>query len=104
VDRRRCTVQGDFTGAHPLHLSAAGSVLDAACREAAARGIEVAGVHVRAGGGFDPDSWRSTGIEHTIEPASGADEGSPADLPEVVDRVAEIPRSPRSGTSVRRMR
>lgn len=95
------TVDGDFTGAHLLHLAAAGCVLNDVYREAASLGIAVDGVRVTAGGGFDPESWRSTGIEYSVVVDSGADEPSLRHLLEVVDRVAEIPRALRAGTSVR---
>lgn len=47
------TVQTEFTGAHLLHLSIAGCVLNDVHREAVALGIDVAGVRVSASGGFD---------------------------------------------------
>ena len=97
------TVDGDFTGGTVLHLAAAGCVLNDVYREAAALGIEVDGVRVRAGGDFDPESCRSTGIEYSVDVDSGADEPSLRHLLEVVDRVAEIPRALREGTSVRRV-
>ena len=97
------TVEGDFTGAHLLHLAAAGCVLNDVYREAAALGIEVDGVRVAAWGDFDTGSWRSTGIEYSVELASGADEPALRHLLEVVDRVAEIPRALRAGTTVRRV-
>jgi uncharacterized OsmC-like protein len=97
------TVDGDFTGAHLLHLAAAGCVLNDVYREAAALGIEIDGVRVTAGGEFDTESWRSTGIEYSVELASSAGEPALSHLLEVVDRVAEIPRALRAGTSVRRL-
>ena len=97
------TVDGDFTGAHLLHLAAAGCVLNDVYREAAALGIEIDGVRVTAGGDFDPESWRSLGIEYSVQLASGADEASLRHLLDVVDRVAEIPRALRAGTTVRRV-
>jgi len=95
------TVDGDFTGAHLLHLAAAGCVLNDVYREAAALGIEIEGVRVTAGGDFDPQSWRSIGIEYSVELVSGADQARLDHLLQVVDRVAEIPRAMRAGTSVR---
>ena len=97
------TVEGDFTGAHLLHLAAAGCVLNDVYREAAVLGIEIDGVRVRAGGEFDPQSWRSLGIEYSVELVSRADEASLRHLLDVVDRVAEIPRALRAGTTVRRV-
>jgi len=40
------TVQADFTGAHLLHLAAAGCVLNDVYREAQRLGVEVRGVRV----------------------------------------------------------
>jgi hypothetical protein len=97
------TVDGDFTGAHLLHLAAAGCVLNDIYREAAALGIGIDGVRVTASGGFDPASWRSTGIEYSVELASQADDAALRDLLEVVDGVAEIPRALRAGTTVSRV-
>ena len=96
------TVEGDFTGAHLLHLAAAGCVLNDVYREAAALGIGIDGVRVRAGGDFD-DSWRSTGIAYTVDLASDAGRPELERLLEVVDRVAEIPAALRHGTTVRRL-
>ena len=96
------TVEGDFTGAHLLHLAAAGGVLNDVYREAAALGIGIDGVRVRAGGDFD-ESWRSTGIEYTVDLAADAGLPELTHLLEVVDRVAEIPAALRRGTTVRRL-
>ena len=96
------TVEGDFTGAHLLHLAAAACVLNDVYREAAALGIVVDGVRVRACGDFD-ESWRSTGIEYTVELAADAGRPELEHLLEVVDRVAEIPAALRAGTTVRRV-
>src|SRR5258708_12766403 len=68
------TVEADFTGGHLLHLAAAGCVLNDLYREAAALGIELAGVRVTAAGGFDTATWQSTGIQHPVA-------ASPAPLP-----------------------
>jgi uncharacterized OsmC-like protein len=96
------TVSTEFTGAHLLHLATAGCVLNDVYREAGAIGIELRGVRVTAGGGFDTDRWTSTGIEYVVEVDSSA-------LPEEIDRliaqvdeVAEIPRAIRAGADVTR--
>jgi uncharacterized OsmC-like protein len=96
------TVSTEFTGAHLLHLATAGCVLNDVYREAGAIGIELRGVRVTAGGGFDADRWTSTGIEYVVEVDSSA-------LPEEIDRliaqvdeVAEIPRAIRAGADVTR--
>jgi uncharacterized OsmC-like protein len=97
------TVEADFTGGHLLHLAAAGCVLNDLYREAAALGIELAGVRVTAAGGFDTASWQSTGIGYSVEVISDAPADQLAHLLDVVDRVAEIPRAIRAGATVRRV-
>lgn len=96
------TVEADFTGAHLLHLAAAGCVLNDVYREAAALGIGVDGVRVVAAGGFDVSSWQSTGIDYSVEVSSDASADQLAQLLEVVDHVAEIPRAIRAGAAVQR--
>jgi uncharacterized OsmC-like protein len=96
------TVESDFTGAHLLHLATAGCVLNDVYREAAALGIEIDGVRVVGSGGFDPNSWSSTGITYSVEVRSTASDQEIATLLDVVDRVAEIPRAIRAGAGVRR--
>src|ERR1700709_937081 len=66
------TVEADFTGAHLLHLAAAGCVLNDVYREAAGLGIDVDGVRVSAIGGFDTDTWESTGISYAVDVRSPA--------------------------------
>jgi uncharacterized OsmC-like protein len=97
------TVDADFTGAHLLHLAAAGCVLNDVYREAAALGLELGGVRVTAAGGFDTGTWVSTGIDYRVEVDSTASDQQVAELLEVVDQVAEIPRVVRAGAPVRRV-
>ena len=97
------TVEADFTGAHLLHLAAAGCVLNDIYREAEALGIELSGVRVTAAGGFDTTTWRSTGIDYSVEVSSNASADQLAHLLEVVDQVAEIPRAIQAGADVRRI-
>ena len=97
------TVEADFTGGHLLHLAAAGCVLNDVYREAAALGIELRGVRVTAAGGFDTETWQSTGIDYSVEVNSDAPADQDAHLLEVVDQVAEIPRAIRAGATVRRV-
>jgi hypothetical protein len=73
------TVEAAFTGAHLLHLAAAGCVLNDVYREAEKVGYTVE-------------------ID-TPAPAAAVDE-----LMAIVDEVAEIPRSIRAGASVERIR
>jgi uncharacterized OsmC-like protein len=96
------SVTADFTGAHLLHLAAAGCVLNDVYREAEKLDIPVEGVRVEALGGYDPDSWQSTGIEYTIHVATSAAPEELERLLEIVDTVAEIPRAIRAGAPVRR--
>jgi uncharacterized OsmC-like protein len=97
------TVEADFTGGHLLHLAAAGCVLNDVYREAAALGIELKGVLVSAAGGFDTETWKSTGISYSVNVTSDAPANELAHLLEVVDEVAEIPRAIRTGAAVRRV-
>ncbi|WP_424529464.1 OsmC family protein [Sphaerisporangium viridialbum] len=97
------SVRTDFTGGHLLHLAAAGCVLNDLYREAAALGIELLGVCVSAAGGFDTESWRSTGITYTVDVSSTAPAESIAHLIDIVDSVAEIPRAIRRGATVQRI-
>ena len=96
------TVEGPFTGAHLLHAAVAGCVLNDVYREAATLGIRIDGVRVRAGGDFD-DSWRSTGVEYSVELTADAGRPELERLLETVDRVAEIPAALRMGTTVQRV-
>lgn len=96
------TVESDYTGAHLLHLAAAGCVLNDLYREAAGLGIPVDGARVSAAGGFT-DSWASTGVNYMVEVRSAASAEDLAHLIQVVDEVAEIPRSIRAGAPVQRI-
>jgi uncharacterized OsmC-like protein len=97
------TVEADFTGAHLLHLAAAGCVLNDLYREADALGIHLNGVRVSAAGGFDTSTWTSTGITYSVDVDSEAAPAELARLLEVVDEVAEIPRAVRAGATVSRI-
>lgn len=96
------TVEAAFTGAHLLHLAAAGCVLNDVYREAAALGVRVDGVRVVAGGGFDTGTWASTGVTYAVEIDTPADTATLAALLARVDEVAEIPRAIRQGAPVSR--
>lgn len=91
-----------FTGGHVLNLAVAACVLNDLYREAAAGGLELRGVRVRAEGGFDTALWRSTGILYTVEIDSEAPREQVAALIATVDEVAEIPRALRQGAEVTR--
>jgi uncharacterized OsmC-like protein len=96
------TVDAEFTGAHLLHLAAAGCVLNDVYREAAALGVPLDGVRVRASGGYDTVTWTSTGIEYAIDVDSSASADQLAQLLKQVDDVAEIPKAIRAGATVHR--
>lgn len=96
------TVEAEFTGAHLLHLAAAGCVLNDVYREAAGLGVPLDGVRVTATGEFDTDAWTSTGISYAVALDSPASSDEIARLLAVVDEVAEIPRAIRAGAAVRR--
>ena len=91
-----------FTGAHLLHLAAAGCVLNDLYREAATRGITLDGVRVVASGGFDTEKWFSTGVQYAVEVDSPADDETIGNLLAIVDDVAEIPKALRAGMTVKR--
>jgi uncharacterized OsmC-like protein len=94
-------VAAGFTGAHLLHAAVAACILNDLYREAAALDLRLDGVRVAAEGGFDGD-WSSTGVTYRVELDSPADAAAQADLLRTVDRVAEIPRALRAGTTVAR--
>ncbi|MFC7550021.1 OsmC family protein [Plantactinospora sp. GCM10030261] len=96
------TVETDFTGAHLLHLAAAGCVLNDLYREATGVGVQLDGVRVTASGAFDTTTWTSTGITYRVELDSTASTEDRARLLDRVDQVAEIPRAIRAGAPVRR--
>jgi len=94
------TVEAGFTGAELLHLAAAGCVLNDVYREAQTLGLDVAGVRVTAHGGFEEDTWRSTGITYVVELDTDAGASKVEALLRVVDAVAEVPKALRAGASV----
>jgi uncharacterized OsmC-like protein len=97
------TVEADFTGAHLLHLAAAGCVLNDLYREATTLGIKLDGVRVHAAGDFDTNTWASTGITYSIQIRSPASSEELAHLLDVVDEIAEIPHAIRAGAPVQRV-
>ena len=96
------SVEAEFTGAHLLHLAAAGCVLNDLYREATGMGVALDGVRVRATGGFDTDNWASTGISYSVTLDSTASSSDLDRLVQVVDEVAEIPKAIRAGARVTR--
>jgi hypothetical protein len=95
-------VQSDFTGAHLLHLSVAGCVLNDVHREAERLGVTVDGVRVAAWGDFDRETWQSTGVGYSVEVSSPASPSEIGELLRIVDQVAEIPKALRSEATVER--
>jgi uncharacterized OsmC-like protein len=96
-------VESEFTGAHLLHLSIAGCVLNDVHREAERLGVTVDGVRVAAWGDFDRETWQSTGIGYSVEVSSPASSDAIDELLRIVDDVAEIPKALRSATTVERI-
>jgi uncharacterized OsmC-like protein len=96
------TIEASFTGAHLLHLAVAGCVLNDIYREAERVGMHVDGVRVTAQGGFDQETWTSTGIEYLVAVDSRAGAEKIERLLAIVDEVAEIPKALRAGVVVRR--
>src|SRR5690242_10277909 len=98
------TVEAAFTGAHLLHLAAAGCVLNDVYREAEQLGVPIDGVRVTASGGFDTETWQSTGIGYVVDIDSPAPTDQVDAVLAAVDSVAEIPKSIRAGAPVERIR
>jgi uncharacterized OsmC-like protein len=96
------TVEAAFTGAHLLHLAAAGCVLNDLYREAQPLGISLDGVRVTATGDFDRSTWASTGITYTVDLDTSASPEDQKRLMSHVDEVAEIPKALRAGARVDR--
>lgn len=95
-------VEAPFTGAHLLHLSAGGCVLNDVYREAQASGVAVDGVLVTVDGDFDRETWVSTGITYSIEIDSASPDEAVQRLLRTVENVAEIPRALQAGVPVER--
>jgi hypothetical protein len=60
-------------------------------------------VRVTASGGFNTDTWQSTGISYIVDVDSPASEYEQDALLKAVDSVAEIPKSIRAGATVERI-
>lgn len=93
-------VESEFTGAHLMHLSVAGCILNDVHREAERLGVPVDGVRVTAWGDFDRETWQSSGIAYDVDVKSSAPAGDIDSLLQVVDEVAEIPKALRSIATV----
>jgi OsmC-like protein len=95
-------VQTAPNGAGVLHVAVALCVLNDVYREGEALGVPVRGLRVAARGGFDPETWASTGIGYAVQVDSSASEEDVARVLARVDEVAEIPRALRAGMNVER--
>ncbi len=95
-------VESAFTGAHLLHRSGAGCVLNGVHREAENLGVAVDGVRISAWGDFDRETFQSTGVEYRVEINSNAARSDIDRLVQSVDDVAEIPKCLRAEAEVRR--
>lgn len=95
-------VEAPFTGAHLLHLSAGGCVLNDVYREAERLGVDIHGVLVSVDGDFDRGTWVSTGITYDVAVDSSAPDADVERLLSAVEEVAEIPRALRAGAPVER--
>jgi putative redox protein len=89
-----------FNGGELLHLAVAGCVSNDLFREAAARGLNLRRVVVRAAGDFGGEPVTSSGISYSVELAGGSSAEDLEALARYVDSIAEIPNSLRSGTAV----
>lgn len=97
------SVVGAFTGAHLLHVAVGGCVLNDVYREAEDLGVDVLGVRVAVGGGFDTATWASTGIGYRVEVDAAASVAEVGALLDRVEAVAEIPKAITQGTRVTRL-
>jgi len=90
-----------FNGGQLLNLAVAGCVSNDLFREAAKLGITLTRVRVTADADYTGDPPVSTPIEYHLELEGDAPEDDLRSLAQLVDRIAEIPNSLRSGTEVR---
>jgi len=66
--------------------------------------VVIEGVRVAASGGYDTQTWKSTGIGYAVEIDSPAPPVQAEAVQTAVDSVAEIPKSIRAGATVERLR
>ena len=90
-----------FSGGQLMYLAIAGCISNDLFREALGRGIKLDQVVVRVDGDFVGDPAVSTEVSYEVELNGDADDEALRDLIDHVDRIAEIPNSLRSGTTVR---
>jgi uncharacterized OsmC-like protein len=90
-----------LSGGHLLHLAVAGCLFNDILREAKVRGIDVTDLRIAAGGGFDGDPLKSTGITYSIEIAGDAPEKDLRRLVADCEGPSAIPQTLRQGTEVR---
>jgi uncharacterized OsmC-like protein len=99
TDRARLEAEV-LSGGHLLHLAVAGCFFNDILRAAEARGIQIRDLRVEAGGGFEGEPLRSTGIGYSIEIAGDAPEAELKELVRDVEAAAAIPLSLREGVGV----
>jgi putative redox protein len=90
-----------FNGGELLYLAVAGCVSNDLFREARTLGIELSSVRVAVRGDFAGDPPVSGPIEHEVSLEGDAPPERMRELFELVDRIAEIPGSLRTGVEVR---
>jgi len=89
-----------FNGGQLLYMAIAGCVSNDLFREAAAMGVALDRVVVRVTGDFIGSPAVSTDVGYEVEISGDAPPETLRELVGRVDRIAEIPNSLRSGTSV----
>ncbi len=90
-----------FNGGELLLLAIAGCVSNDLFREAAAAGITLRGVRVRASADFAGDPAICGPVAYEVELDADGEPDRLRELVALVDRIAEIPNSVRHGAEVR---
>jgi uncharacterized OsmC-like protein len=89
-----------FNGGQLLYLAIGGCISNDLFREAAARGIRLTRVRVVVQGDFSGDPAVSDPVSYDVELAGEATDEQLKELVALVDAIAEIPNSVRTGTAV----
>lgn len=103
VDRPQSAGGGGlgFNGGQLLNLAVAGCISNDLFREAAARGVDLDRVVVRADSDYAGNPAVSSDITYSVELFGGGTADELEQLARDVDEIAEIPNSIRRGTAVR---
>jgi putative redox protein len=103
VDRPQSAGGGGlgFNGGQLLNMAVAGCISNDLFREAAARGVALDRVVVRAASDYQGTPAVSTEIGYSIELYGPSSAEELHDLVRYVDEIGEIPNSIRNGTAVR---